>query len=177
MVRTTACPTCNGEGKIPDEPCHECDGAGRIRRRRTWDVDVPAGIEDGQRIRIAGAGHAGEHGAQAGDLYVEVRIREDERFERHGEHLLTTARIGVTRAMLGARSRSPPWTGRSRSRSRRAQPGQRVVIRGQGLPALHGGRRGDQHVVLDVVVPARLSRKQRAAVELDALLDDPPVGG
>ena len=87
MVRTAACPTCNGEGKIPDEPCHECDGAGRIRRRRTWDVDVPAGIEHGQRIRIAAAGHAGEHGAPAGDLYVEVRIRDDERFERHGEHL------------------------------------------------------------------------------------------
>ena len=116
MVRTAACPTCNGEGKIPDEPCHECDGAGRIRRRRTWDVDVPAGIEDGQRIRIAGAGHAGEHGAQAGDLYVEVRIRDDERFERHGEHLLTTARIGVTRAMLGGKIQVPTLDGPRRGR-------------------------------------------------------------
>jgi molecular chaperone DnaJ len=179
MVRTAACPTCNGEGKIPDEPCHECDGAGRIRRRRTWDVDVPAGIEDGQRIRIAGAGHAGQHGAQAGDLYVEVRIREDQRFERHGEHLLTTARIGVTRAMLGGKIQVPTLDGPVEVEvPKGAQPGQSVLIRGQGLPGLHGGRRGDQHVVLEVVVPERLNRKQRtAAEELDELLGDPPVGG
>ena len=177
MVRTTACPTCNGEGKIPDEPCHECDGAGRIRRRRTWDVDVPAGIEDGQRIRIAGAGHAGEQGPGRGS----VRRGPDPR----GRALRAPRRAPVDdredrRDPGDARGRDPgPHPGRAGPGRgpEGAQPGQRVVIRGQGLPALHGGRRGDQHVVLDVVVPARLSRKQRAAVELDALLDDPPVGG
>ncbi len=175
MVRTAACPTCNGEGKIPDEPCRECDGAGRVPRRRTWDVDVPAGIEDGQRIRIGGAGHAGEHGAPAGDLYVEVRIAPDERFERHGQQLVSVARIGVTRAMLGGRIQVPTLDGvREVEVPKGAQPGQHVVIRGAGLPALQGRKRGDQHVVLDVVVPQRLSRKQRAAAEdLDELLDDP----
>jgi molecular chaperone DnaJ len=179
MVRTAACPTCNGEGKIPDQPCEECDGAGRVHRRRTWDVDIPAGIDEGQRIRIGGAGHAGEHGAPAGDLYVEVRIRPDERFERHGEHLVTVARIGVTRAMLGGTIEVPTLNGdREVTVPKGAQPGERVVLRGEGLPRLHGGRRGDEHVVLEVVVPDRLSRKQRAAAEeLDELLDDPPVSG
>ena len=179
MVRTTACPTCNGEGKIPDEPCAECDGAGRIRRPRTWDVDIPRGIEHGQRIRIAGAGHSGEHGAPAGDLYVEVRIAADERFERHGEQLVSVARVGVTRAMLGGAIEVPTLDGpREVEVPKGAQPGQRLVLRGMGLPSLHGRRRGDQLVVLDVVIPDRLNRKQRAAAEaLDALLDDPPVSG
>jgi molecular chaperone DnaJ len=179
MVRTTPCPTCNGEGKIPDEPCEACDGVGRVHRRRTWDVEVPAGIEDGQRIRISGAGHAGDHGAPAGDLYVEVRVRPDERFERRGAHVVSVARIGVTRAMLGGSIEVPTLDGPQRiDVPKGAQPGQTVVIRGMGLPTLRGRSRGDQHVVLQVVVPERLNRKQReAAAHLDELIDDPPVAG
>ena len=179
MVRTVACPTCNGEGKIPDQPCEECDGTGRIRRSRTWNVDVPAGIEDGQRIRISGAGHSGEHGAQAGDLYVEVRVKADERFERHGEHLVTRARIGPTRALLGGTISVPTLDGpREVEVPAGAQPGQPIVLQGEGLPGLQGRKRGDQHVVLEVVIPDKLNRKQRAAAAaLDELLDDPPVGG
>ena len=172
MVQTTACPTCNGDGKIPDQPCEACDGAGRVRRRRTWDVDVPAGIESGQRIRIGGAGHAGEHGAPPGDLYVEVRVRPDDRFERRGEHLIAVAPISVTRAMLGGEVEVPTLNGmRAVEVPKGAQPGQVVVMRGLGLPALRGRSRGDQHVVLQVVVPEKLNRKQREAVErLDELL-------
>ena len=179
MVRTAACPTCNGEGKIPDQPCRECDGAGRVRRRRAYDVDIPAGIEDGQRIRIAGVGHAGEHGAPAGDLYVEVRVADDNRFERHGEHLVSVAGVGVTRAMLGGSIQVHTLDGpRDVEVPKGAQPGQRITLRGLGLPSLRGRRRGDQIVVLNVVVPDKLNRRQRAAAEeLDAVLDDPPVGG
>ncbi|MDQ3571289.1 MAG: molecular chaperone DnaJ [Actinomycetota bacterium] len=177
MVRSTACPTCNGEGRIPDQPCEECDGAGRLRKRRKWDVDVPAGIEDGQRIRIAGAGHAGEAGAQPGDLYVEVRVRPDERFERQGDHLFFRARVGVTRAMLGGKIDVPTLDGAHQVEvPKGAQPGQRIVLRGMGLPSLRGSRRGDQHVVIDIEVPHKLNRKQRAAAEaLDELLDDPHI--
>lgn len=179
MMRATSCPTCNGEGKIPDQPCEECDGLGRQRKRRTWDVDVPAGIEDGQRIRIAGAAHAGEPGAQAGDLYVEVRITSDERFERRGEHLLSTARVGVTRAMLGGTIEVPTLDGpREVEVPKGSQPGQSIVLSGMGLPGLRGRRRGDQHVILDLVIPRKLSRKERQAAEaLDELLHDPPVSG
>ncbi len=121
MMRQSACPTCNGEGKIPDEPCEACDGLGRQRKNRTYEVDVPAGIEDGQRIRVAGKGHEGETGASAGDLYVEVRVEPDERVERHGEHLITTARISVTSAMLGGKdSESGRLTACGTSTCRRA---------------------------------------------------------
>ena len=179
MMRQSACPTCNGEGKIPDEPCEQCDGLGRLRKTRTYEVDVPAGIEDGQRIRVTGKGHEGETGAHAGDLYVEVRVEPDERLERHGEHLVATAKISVTKAMLGGTV--PVWTldgMRDVDVPKGAQPGQQVVLSGLGLPTLRGRRRGDQVVVLDVEIPKKLNRKQRhAAEELDTLLDDPNPGG
>ena len=179
MMRQSACPTCNGDGKIPDEPCEACDGVGRLRRARTYEVEVPAGIEDGQRIRIAGKGHEGEAGAPPGDLYVEVRVKPDDRFERHGEHLVAAAQISVTRAMLGGKVQVPTLEGmRDVEVPKGAQPGQRIVLSGLGLPTLRGRRRGDHHVVLDVVVPKKLNRKQRrAAEELDALLDEPHPSG
>ncbi len=179
MMRQSACPTCNGAGKIPDEPCQACDGLGRLRKERTYEVDVPPGIEHGQRIRIAGKGNEGEAGAPAGDLYVEVEVRADDRFERHGEHIVFPAQISVTRAMLGGAIEVPTIDGmRKVEVPKGAQPGQQVVLSGQGLPALRGRRRGDQVVVLDVVVPRKLNRKQRhAAEELDELLDDPHPAG
>ena len=166
LVRTAACPTCEGEGKIPETPCEVCSGAGRLRRERKWDVEVPPGIESGQRIRISGAGHAGEHGAQAGDLYVEVLVADDERFERHGEHLVSVVPVPVTLAMLGGEVAVPTLEGEHTAEvPKGAQPGQRVVLRGKGLPRLRGRGRGDQQVVLDVVVPEKLSREQRRLVE------------
>ena len=170
MMRTTSCPTCGGDGRVPEQPCEECGGAGRIVRERTWDVDVPAGIESGQRIRIAGAGHAGESGAAAGDLYVEVLVAEDPRFERHGQHLLSAVRVPATRAMLGGTVSVPTLDGeREVEVPAGAQPGQVVVLAGLGLPSLRGAARGDQHVVVDVVVPEELSDEQR---ELAERLDD-----
>lgn len=179
MMRQSACPTCNGEGKIPDQPCEACDGLGRLRKDRTYEVDVPAGIEDGQRIRIAGKGHEGETGAPAGDLYVEVSVTGDDRFERHGEHLVTPAQISVTRAMLGGTIEIPTLDGMQEvTIPKGAQPGQQIVLSGKGLPTIRSRRRGDQVVVLDVVIPRKLNRKQRAAAEeLDELLDDPHPGG
>jgi molecular chaperone DnaJ len=167
MMRQSACPTCNGEGKIPDSPCETCDGLGRLRKERMYEVEVPAGIEDGQRIRLTG------------DLYVEVNVIGDDRFERHGEHLLTPAQISVTRAMLGGTIEVPTLEGmREVTVPKGAQPGQHLVLAGKGLPMLRGRRRGDQVVVLDVVIPRKLNRKQRhTAEELDEVLDDPHPGG
>jgi molecular chaperone DnaJ len=179
MMRQSACPTCNGAGKIPDEPCKACDGLGRLRTKRTYEIDLPAGIEDGQRIRVAGKGHEGEAGGQAGDLYVEVHVEPEDRVERHGEHLVTAAQISVTRAMLGGTIAIWTLDGmRDVDVPKGAQPGQRVVLSGLGLPTLRGRRRGDHYVVLDVVIPRKLNRKQRhAAEELDALIDEPnPLG-
>jgi len=173
MVRTGACPTCDGQGRVPENPCEECGGAGRTVRNRTWDVEVPPGIESGQRIRITGAGHAGETGGRTGDLYVEVIVAEDERFERHGQDLVSIAEVPATRAMLGGSVSVATLDGEQEVEvPAGAQPGEHVVLRGLGLPSLRGAARGDQHVVLDVYVPTKLDKEQRGLAEqLDESLD------
>jgi molecular chaperone DnaJ len=172
MIRSTPCPACDGDGRVPEQPCAECDGKGRAVRAREWDVEIPSGIESGQRIRIAGAGHAGEMGAPPGDLYVEVIVADDPRFERHGSDLATIARVSATRAMLGGSVEVPTLDGDREVEIRAgAQPGETVTLSGLGLPTLRGTRRGDQHVVLDVVVPTSLSDEQRQfAAELEDTL-------
>jgi molecular chaperone DnaJ len=170
MVRATACEVCGGAGKIPEMPCDVCGGGGRTRQARTSAIDVPAGIEDGQRMRVAGAGHKGEPGAPAGDLYVEVQVAEDERFERDGSDLISTATIPATEAMLGTTVGVPTLEGEEEIEVEPGtQPGHQYVLRGVGLPRLGGRRRGNQRVVLEVVVPTNLSEEQR---ELTARLDE-----
>ncbi len=172
VVHAAPCDVCHGEGKVPETPCDVCDGRGAVNAGRTWEVEIPAGIEDGQRIRISGAGHAGDAGAASGDLYVEVRIAPDERFERQGTHLISPLEVPATSAMLGAELEVETLEGRTKVKvPAGTQPGDTVRLRGEGLPQLGGGRRGDQHVVFQVVVPRKLSRKQRdAAQQLDELL-------
>jgi molecular chaperone DnaJ len=175
MLRSGACPTCGGAGKRPETPCEECGGRGRLARERTWEVDVPPGIESGQRIRIGGAGHAGEAGARAGDLYVEVLVADDERFERVGQDLVSRVEVTATRAMLGGAIVVETLDGdREAEVPAGAQPGDALTLRGLGLPSLRGAARGDQHVVLDVVVPVALDADQRELVERldDSLVED-----
>jgi molecular chaperone DnaJ len=179
LVRTGLCPTCQGQGRVPEQPCRECGGEGRTVRTRTWEVQVPPGIESGQRIRVSGAGHAGEAAGRAGDLYVEVAVADDERFERHGHDLVVVVGIPATRAMLGGQATVPTLDGeREVEIPAGAQPGEHVVLGGLGLPSLRGGARGDQHVVLDVYVPAKLSAEERHLVErLDESLGPDPRRG
>jgi molecular chaperone DnaJ len=166
LVQTGACPTCGGAGKIAEQPCEVCDGAGRLRRERTWDIDVPAGIESGQRIRVSGAGHAGDPGGSSGDLYVLVRVADDDRFERQGRDLITVASVPATRAMLGGKLTVPTLDGeREVEIPAGAQPGESIRLRGLGLPSLRERGRGDQYVLVDVTVPERLTREQRETLE------------
>ena len=170
VVRAMPCDRCRGEGRVPETPCEICVGAGRTAGERTWEVDVPAGIEDGQRIRISGAGHAGDPGARAGDLYVEVHVAADERFGRQGTELVTRLEVPVTTAMLGGELSVPTLDGEAPVRvPAGAQHGDVSVLDGEGLPPLHGGRRGDQHVVFELVVPTGLSEEQ---AELARRLDE-----
>jgi molecular chaperone DnaJ len=160
------CERCGGEGRIPETPCERCGGAGRITETRTWEVDIPAGIEDGQRVRIAGAGHAGAPGGRQGDLYVEIRVTPDERFSRQGTELITSAKVPVATAMIGGEVFVPSLEGEVAIEvPAGAQHGQVSVLKGRGLPPLHGGRRGDQHVVFELVVPTDLDEEQREAAE------------
>jgi molecular chaperone DnaJ len=162
MVRAAVCDDCHGDGKVAESPCSECNGSGRRAGLRRFDVEVPAGIADGQRIRIAGAGHAGDPGAQPGDLYVEVRVAEDERFRRDGEDLVSIADVPATEAMLGATVDIETLEGtREVAVPPGSQGGTEVLLRGLGLPRLGDGRRGDHRVVINVVVPGNLSDEQR----------------
>jgi molecular chaperone DnaJ len=175
MVRSAACDVCGGAGKIPQTPCETCGGSGRTRQSRTSAIEVPAGIEDGQRMRIAGAGHAGgEAGAPPGDLYVEVRVAEDERFERDGSDLISMVSIPATEAMLGTTVTVPTLDGEEEIEVEPGmQPGTEKVLRGAGLPRLNGSRRGSQRVILEVFVPTNLSEEQRElAARLDESLED-----
>jgi molecular chaperone DnaJ len=162
MVRAVACQTCGGDGKVAETPCEECGGDGRVVGERTFEVDVPPGIESGQRIRIAGAGHAGDAGARSGDLYVLVRVGEDERFHREGTDLVSVVDLSATEAMLGAEVEVATLEGSETVEAPAGtQQGDRMRLTGQGVPSLRGRSRGDQHVLFNVVVPANLTEEQR----------------
>jgi molecular chaperone DnaJ len=166
MMRTGPCPSCEGAGKVPETPCEVCKGEGRRVEAKTWEVEVPAGIEHGQRIRVGGAGHAGSAPGRNGDLYVSVSVRPDERFQREGRDLLTVAELPVTAAILGARITVPTLEGEEEVE---VEPGTQhadsIRLRGRGLPSLRDHRRGDLHVALRLVVPVDLDDEQRELVE------------
>ena len=166
MVRRVVCEACHGDGRVAAQPCRECRGRGRRAGRRKLEVDVPAGIADGQRIRLSGRGHAGEAGAPEGDLYVLVRVREDERFVREGEDLITALDVPAPLAALGGTLQAPTLRGkRCRSRCRRARSRARCSrCEGRGCRRCGGGRRGDLRVVVNVVMPRRLSEEQRELI-------------
>ncbi|HEY1457254.1 MAG TPA: molecular chaperone DnaJ [Solirubrobacteraceae bacterium] len=162
MIRTVECEDCHGDGRIASQPCRDCRGRGRVAARRTVEVDIPAGIADGQRMRIAGRGHAGQAAGADGDLYVLVRVREDERFVREGEDLITALDVPAPLAALGASLDVPTLDGSATIEiPPGTQPGEVLTLRGQGMPALRRGRRGDLRVVVNVLVPRRLSDEQR----------------
>ncbi|MDH4177198.1 MAG: molecular chaperone DnaJ [Thermoleophilia bacterium] len=174
FVRASTCPRCDGLGEVVATPCSACDGAGRLIGERELDVDVPPGIHDGQRIRLRGEGHAGALGGPAGDAFVLVRVRAHEGVERDGDDLLTVAAVTFTQAALGTVVSVPSAEGDVEvDVPPGAQPGDVIVVRGRGMPALHTGRRGDLRVHVDVRVPRRLTPEQRAQLEqLDTALDD-----
>jgi molecular chaperone DnaJ len=174
LVREQACDTCGGDGRIPSEPCSECGGRGRRAVRKTLQVDVPAGIADDQRIRLSGRGHAGERGGPPGDLYVVVRVAEDERFLRDGSNLVTVVDVPAPAAALGTTVTVPTLDGEEEIKVKPGtQPGTVVTLRERGMPTIGRGRRGDQQVVLNVVVPRNLTPRQSELLEeLRASLTD-----
>jgi len=165
MVRNVACDTCGGDGRVAKQPCERCRGRGRRGVRRELEVDIPAGIADGQQIRLAGKGNAGEAGAPPGDVYVLVRVREDERFIREGDDLFTVLDVPAPLAALGATLPAPTLEGSVDVEvPAGSQPGETISLRGMGMPSLRGRRKGDLQVVLNVVVPRRLSARQRELI-------------
>jgi molecular chaperone DnaJ len=180
VVRAVECDVCHVDGRRAEQPCTRCSGRGREVAERTLTVDVPAGIADGQRIRIGGRGHAGEAGARAGDLYVLVHVRDDERFLRDGDDLVCVLDVPAPLAALGATREVPTLEGTLEvDIPAGTQPGEVIVLRGRGMPVLRRpGRSGDLRVVVNVVIPRKLNRRQRELLEeLTESLDEDSLRG
>ena len=166
LVRTAVCDVCAGDGRVPEQPCDTCGGNGMVSRRTQLEVDIPAGIADGQRIRITGRGHAGERGGPPGDLYVLVHVRADDRFLRDGDDLVTLVDVPAPLAALGTRIDVPTLEGHVPLEiPAGTQPGETITLGGRGMPPLRRGRTGDLRVIVNVTIPRRLSRDQRELLE------------
>ncbi len=157
------CPQCGGRGKYVVTPCQECDGVGRVRKNRTLSVSIPAGVEDGTRIRLAGEGEAGGRGGPRGDLYIFISVRPHEIFERDGPNLYCRAPSSMVQAALGCSIQVPTIEGGKAEMKipEGAQTGRRMRLRGKGMPRLRGGNRGDMIVELFVETPRNLCDRQK----------------
>ena len=182
LVTAAPCPRCQGLGQIVPNPCTQCNGDGRMRVRETIDVEVPAGIDDGQRLRIPGRGPAAPRGGQAGDLYVLVRVRPDPLLERHGVDLVYRHTVAMTQAALGGSFEFASLDGPEKiTVDPGTQSGFVIRRRGRGVPVLNGRGRGDLLVEITVEVPTRLDEDQAELLaqfaDLRGETIDPPEGG
>lgn len=161
MQSLTPCERCGATGRVVDPPCPECGGSGRAQRTESVTVPIPAGIADGQTVRVPGAGEAGVRGARPGDLLVRVRVAPHEYLHREGDDLHVMAVINIAQAALGATISVPGLEGEETVEvAAGSQNGDVVRLRGRGMPGLRGGR-GDLHVHLRVEVPRKLDKRQR----------------
>lgn len=157
----TTCPSCMGQGSMVDTPCPTCDGSGRAPKKRQLSVKIPAGIHDGQAVRIRGEGEAGEAGGPTGDLHVYVRVKEHAFFHRDENNLVLQAPISFAQASLGADIEVPTLTGKTTLRvSPGTQHGEVLPLKGLGLPDLRGGPSGALLVQVLIEVPRKLNKKQ-----------------
>jgi molecular chaperone DnaJ len=162
MVNITACPRCGGEGRIIGVPCHNCSGDGRVRQERRLVVNVPAGIDSGQRIADEGQGEAGPRGGPSGDLYVQVTVREHPELIRRGTELFYELPVTFPQAALGGSLTVPTVEGSETVEvPPGTQSGTEIRLRGRGVPRLRGAGRGDLHVIVTVVVPQKPSKAER----------------
>ena len=173
------CPTCQGTGSVITDPCSKCKGEGRVLRQRTVDAKVPAGVEDGTRIRFSGAGEVGQFGGPAGDLYVVLHVKEHAFFAREGNDLHCAMPISVAQAAMGAEIRVPTMDGEHALKiPEGTQPGTIFRIRHKGVPVLNSHGRGDLYVEVRVQVPTKLNKRQKELLqELDGLakVDNQPM--
>ena len=165
MVNERPCSRCKGEGKIISEPCKECFGRGTVKRDKKLKVKIPAGVDNGSRLRVANEGEAGAKGGPNGDLYVYLYVKPHKFFERDGTTVLCEVPINIVQATLGADIKVPTLDGQVTMKiPEGTQPGKVMRIKGKGIPNLRGGSRGDQLVRIKVVVPTKLSDKQKDAL-------------
>jgi molecular chaperone DnaJ len=160
------CPTCQGTGQVITDPCPKCKGEGRVLRQKSIDAKVPAGVEDGTRIRFAGLGEGGLHGGPPGDLYVVLHVKEHPFFEREGNNLHCVVPISFTQAALGAEIAVPTLEGDHVLKvPEGTQSGTTLRMRGKGVPVLNSRSKGDLYVEVRVQTPAKLSKRQKELLQ------------
>ena len=165
QVRQT-CPTCGGEGSVLEKPCRKCRGTGHVSAPRKIALKIPAGVDDGSRLRLAGKGGGGLRGGENGDLYVQLSVRESDIFEREGQYLGVDIPVSPVLAALGGTVSVPTPEGEAQLKIPAGTPNGKVFrLRGKGVPSLRGGPAGDLDARIVFEVPANLDRKQRAALE------------
>jgi molecular chaperone DnaJ len=179
MVNVSACPRCRGEGRIVETPCETCGGDGRTERKRSLRVTVPPGIDEGHQIRLTNEGEVGPRGGASGSLYVAVHVAPHQSLKRDGTELYYEASISIAQAALGTTLTVPTVEGTEEVEIKPGtQPDTEIRLRGKGVPHLRrSGSRGDLHVLVDVDVPRKLSRKQRELLEAFARESGESVGG
>lgn len=166
VQQRAVCPQCQGSGKIPEKACGTCGGEGRNAEKTDVTVQIPAGIDDGQTLRVTGGGDAGRRGAPAGDLYVHVRVTPDDRFERSGPDIRSLLTVHALDAILGTERDVETVHGTVRVEvPEGTQPGQVLRVKGKGLPVLGSSRMGDHYVTVEVEIPAKISRAERKILE------------
>ncbi len=169
------CPTCSGVGQTIKNPCNTCNGAGRVEKEKSLSVNIPAGVETGTRIRLAGEGEAGMRGGPTGDLYIFIEVNDHALFERENSNLFCRVPVSIATAALGGEIEVPTIDG-GRSRVKvpeGSQSGRQMRLRGKGMPALRGGGAGDMFIELAVETPVKLTSRQREILkEFDKLSED-----
>ncbi len=165
VVNVRACPRCHGTGKIVTHPCKDCHGTGRVKKKRTLTVKIPAGVDNGSRLRVSGEGEAGIRGGRAGDLYVYLYVKPHKFFERDGTTVSCEVPISIVQATLGAEIEVPTLYGKvSVKVPEGTQPGRVLRLRDKGIPSLRTGQKGDEMIRLKVVIPTGLSDAQKDAL-------------
>jgi molecular chaperone DnaJ len=160
------CPTCQGAGAVVSDPCTKCKGEGRVIQQKTIDAKIPAGVEDGTRIRFSGVGEAGIHGGPAGDLYVVLHVKEHSFFERHGNDLYCMVPISFTQAALGTEIPVPTLEGEHTLKiPEGTQSGTSFKLRSKGVPVLNGHGKGDLFIEVRVQTPTKLTKRQRELLQ------------
>ena len=167
FAMSQTCPRCGGEGQIVEDPCKDCKGAGRVRKQAELKIKIPPGIYHGATLRISGEGEAGPRGGEPGDLYLEIRVKSDPRFERHEDDLSVSASVDIATAALGGTTTVPTIDGEpvTVKIAPATQPGGTLRVREKGMPKLHGRGRGDLLVHVRVDVPRDLTAKQKELLE------------
>ncbi len=171
MTNVTTCPDCHGTGSIVSDPCRDCHGTGKVRKTKTIEIDIPAGIDNGQTMQLAGKGEPGERGGPSGDLLITVRVKPHQMFRREGYDVYIDLPITFVDAAIGATVKVPTLDGLVEyDIPEGTQPGSVFRLRGKGIPYIRGKNRGDEYVTVDVEVPKGLSAKQKELLkEFEAL--------